>query len=89
MAKNYDYEEVHATVVKSLELIGALAIKSLWFLGIINKGRWYFYRLLISTLLKCPRHLLLSIGLSVSGFHFRKVAEGYNKTPVPLSRQHG
>lgn len=89
MVKNYDYEEVHATVVKSLELIGGLAIKSLWFLGIINKGRWYFCRLLISTLLKCPHHLPLSIGLSVSGSHFQKVAEGYNNTPVPLSRQNG
>ncbi len=55
-------------------------IKSLWFLGIIDKGRWYFWRLLISTLLKYPRHFALSVGLSVSGFHFRKVVEGYNKT---------
>jgi len=63
-------------------------IKSLWFLGMMDKeGRRYFWRLLISTLLKRPRHLPLSIGLSVSGFHFRKVAEGYNKTLLPLSRQ--
>jgi radical SAM superfamily enzyme YgiQ (UPF0313 family) len=55
-------------------------IKSLWFLGIKNKGRRYFWRLIISTLLKNPRNFSLSIGLSVSGFHFRKVIEGYNKT---------
>jgi radical SAM superfamily enzyme YgiQ (UPF0313 family) len=59
-------------------------IKSLWLLGVINKGRSYFWRLLISTLLKRPRHLPLSIGLSVSGFHFRKVAEGYSKNLVTL-----
>jgi radical SAM superfamily enzyme YgiQ (UPF0313 family) len=62
-------------------------IKSLWFLGVWNKGRIYFWRLLISTLLKRPRHFALSIGLSVSGFHFRKVAESYNKTIIKLHRQ--
>jgi len=62
-------------------------IKSLWFLGITNKGRRYFWRLLISTLLKRPRHFPLSISLSVSGFHFRKVAESYNKTILELLRQ--
>ena len=62
-------------------------IKSLWFLGIMDKGRWYFWRLLISTLLKYPRHFPLSVGLSVSGFHFRKVAEGYNKTLLALRRE--
>jgi radical SAM superfamily enzyme YgiQ (UPF0313 family) len=62
-------------------------IKSLWFLGIIDKGRWYFWRLLISTLLKYPRHFAVSVGLSVSGFHFRKVAEDYNKTLLTTRHQ--
>lgn len=62
-------------------------IKSLWFLGITNKGRRYFWKLLISTLLKNPRHFPLSISLSVSGFHFRKVTEGYNKTFFLLRRK--
>jgi radical SAM superfamily enzyme YgiQ (UPF0313 family) len=62
-------------------------IKSLWFLGVTNKGQRYFWRLLISTLLKRPRHFPLSISLSVSGFHFRKVAESYNKTILALRRQ--
>jgi radical SAM superfamily enzyme YgiQ (UPF0313 family) len=62
-------------------------LKSLWFLGVINKGRRYFWRLLIFTLLKRPRHFALSISLSVSGFHFRKVAESYNKTILSMRRQ--
>jgi radical SAM superfamily enzyme YgiQ (UPF0313 family) len=62
-------------------------IKSFWFLGVTNKGRRYFWRLLIFTLLKRPRHFALSIGLSVSGFHFRKVVEGYNKNILALRRQ--
>jgi radical SAM superfamily enzyme YgiQ (UPF0313 family) len=65
----------------------ASLIKTLWFLGIRNKGRRYFWKLLFSTLLKRPRRLPLSIGLSVSGFHFRKVAESYNKTILALRRQ--
>jgi radical SAM superfamily enzyme YgiQ (UPF0313 family) len=62
-------------------------VKTIWFLGVTNKGRRYFWRLLLSTLLKRPRHFALSIGLSVSGFHFRKVAESYNKTILALLRQ--
>jgi radical SAM superfamily enzyme YgiQ (UPF0313 family) len=62
-------------------------IKSFWFLGVRTKGRRYFWRLIISTLMKRPRHFALSINLSVSGFHFRKVIEGYNKTILALPRQ--
>ncbi len=62
-------------------------IKSFWFLGVTNKGRRYFWRLIITTLFKRPRHFPLSISLSVSGFHFRKVAESYNKTILTLRRQ--
>jgi radical SAM superfamily enzyme YgiQ (UPF0313 family) len=62
-------------------------VKSIWFLGFWNKGRRYFWRLLFSTLLKRPRHFALSIGLSVSGFHFRKVAKSYNKTILTLHGQ--
>jgi radical SAM superfamily enzyme YgiQ (UPF0313 family) len=61
--------------------------KTFWFLGVWDKGRIYFWRLLISTLLKRPRHFPTSISLSVSGFHFRKVAEGYNKMFLKLQRQ--
>jgi radical SAM superfamily enzyme YgiQ (UPF0313 family) len=61
--------------------------KTIWFLGITNRGRRYFWRLLILTLLKRPRHFAISMGLSVSGFHFRKVAESYHKTTLTLHRQ--
>jgi radical SAM superfamily enzyme YgiQ (UPF0313 family) len=49
--------------------------KSIWFLGIREKGRRYYWRLILSTLLKKPRAFPLSVSLSVFGFHFRKVAE--------------
>ncbi|MFC1991514.1 B12-binding domain-containing radical SAM protein [Chloroflexota bacterium] len=50
-------------------------LKSLWFLGIKEKGRRYYWKLMIATLFKHPRAFPLSVSLSVFGFHFRKVAE--------------
>ncbi len=61
--------------------------KSIWVLGIREKGRKYYWKLLISTLLKHPRAFPLSVSLSVFGFHFRKVAEKFSqpqlKMPLP------
>lgn len=50
--------------------------KSIWFLGIKEKGgRKYYWKLVLATLFKHPRAFPLSISLSVFGFHFRKVSE--------------
>jgi len=57
-------------------------IKSMWFLGIKEKGRRYFWELFVSTLLRRPRSFPLSISLAVYGFHFRKVVEKYITTPA-------
>jgi hypothetical protein len=57
-------------------------IKSTWFLGIWGKGKRYYWKLLITTLLRRPRSLPLAISLSVYGFHFRKVAEKCISLPI-------
>ena len=57
-------------------------IKSMWFLGVREKGRRYYWRLFASTLLKRPRSFPLSISLAVYGFHFRKIAEKLSSIPV-------
>jgi len=57
-------------------------IKSMWFLGVIERGRKYYWKLFVSTLLKRPRVFPLSISLAVYGFHFRKVFEKYINTPT-------
>jgi len=57
-------------------------IKSMWILGIRENGRRYYWKLLISTLLKHPRSFHLSISLSVFGFHFRKIAEKFSSIPI-------
>lgn len=53
--------------------------KSIWALGIREKGRKYYWKLFISTLLKYPRKLPMTIRFAILGYHFRKVAESYTK----------
>jgi radical SAM superfamily enzyme YgiQ (UPF0313 family) len=62
-------------------------LRALWVLGFVDKGKRYFWRLIFTTLLKRPRKLPISLGLSLSGFHFRKVVEGYNKIFLKLRNQ--
>ena len=62
-------------------------IKSVWVLGIRDRGRKYFWKLLFFSLLKYPRSLAISMMFAVCGFHFRKVVEGYNKTLLAVRYQ--
>lgn len=59
--------------------------KSIWFLGIREKGRKYYWKLFLSTLLKQPRKFAISISLSIYGYHFRKVVEKYISLPIQNS----
>ena len=63
------------------EHLGAFA-KSIWFLGIKERGKRYYWRLLAWTLLKRPRLFPMSVTLAIYGFHFRKVVEGYTEALV-------
>jgi len=58
-------------------------IKSIWILGIQEKGRKYFWELFISTLVKRPKLFPLSMTLSVYGIHFRRVIQKFSNTPSP------
>ena len=57
-------------------------LNSIWFLGIKEKGRRYYWKLLASTLLRHPRSFPLVVGLSIYGYHFRKVVEKYTSSPI-------
>ncbi|MBN2463730.1 MAG: B12-binding domain-containing radical SAM protein [Dehalococcoidia bacterium] len=61
-------------------------VKSVWFLGIIGKGRQYYWRLLAWTLARRPQSFSLSVTLAIYGFHFRKIAEKYT---IALTRDNG
>ncbi len=56
--------------------------KSMWFIGLKEKGRRYYWRLLAWTLVRRPRSFPLSVTLAIYGFHFRKVVERYAKSPA-------
>lgn len=57
-------------------------VNSIWFLGIRDKGRRYYWRLFASTLIKKPRLFPTFVTLSVYGYHFRKVIAKCNLEPV-------
>ncbi len=52
-------------------------MNSIWFLGIKEKGRRYYWRLFASTLVTKPKKFALFVTLSVYGYHFRKVIDKY------------
>ncbi len=53
--------------------------RSVWILGIKEKGREYYWRLLAWTLARRPRLFPLSVRLAIYGFHFRKVLKGHTE----------
>ncbi|HUW65491.1 MAG TPA: DUF4070 domain-containing protein [Spirochaetia bacterium] len=44
-----------------------------WYLGILEKGRRYYWRLILKTLFKRPSFLVEALTLAVYGFHFRRI----------------
>ncbi|MFA4839346.1 MAG: B12-binding domain-containing radical SAM protein [Candidatus Neomarinimicrobiota bacterium] len=52
--------------------IGAL-FKSIWRLGVLEKGKRYYWRLFFYTLMRFPRKFPTAITMAIYGYHFRKV----------------
>ncbi|MHC4214410.1 MAG: B12-binding domain-containing radical SAM protein [Planctomycetota bacterium] len=52
-------------------------LKSIWILGIRAKGRRYYWKLVIWSLVRRPRLFPLAITLAVYGFHFRQIFKNY------------
>lgn len=50
-------------------------LKSLWVLGVRERGRLAYWRLLATTMLASPRKFRTAVELAVIGHHFRRVAE--------------
>lgn len=50
-------------------------IRTLWLLGIVEKGRKYFWKLLFLTLFRYPRFLALAIRFSIYRLHFYRIAQ--------------
>lgn len=52
-------------------------LKSIWFLGIKDKARIYYWKLLFWSLFRRPRFFPLAIAYAIHGLHFRKVFKNY------------
>ena len=48
-------------------------LKAAWKIGILAKGRVYYWKLMFWTLLKCRKNFHLAVVHAIYGFHFRKV----------------
>jgi radical SAM superfamily enzyme YgiQ (UPF0313 family) len=48
-----------------------------WVLGIRDRGKKHFWKLVFSTIFKRPRSFPIAMKLALYGYHFRKVAEKY------------
>ena len=48
-----------------------------WTLGIRDKGKIHFWKMVLSTVFKRPRSFPIAMKLALYGYHFRKVAEKY------------
>lgn len=48
--------------------------KTVWLLGVMEKGRSHFWKLITWTVFRKPRLFPLSVSLAIYGFHFRRVA---------------
>jgi radical SAM superfamily enzyme YgiQ (UPF0313 family) len=58
--------------------------RSMWRIGVIEKGKIYYWMLIFWSL-KNPRRLLLAVRLSIYGFHFRKMLENINSQVQELA----
>lgn len=53
-------------------------LKSVYYLGFLQKNRVYFWKLLLWSIVKKPRSFPLAITFSIYGYHFRKIFKGIN-----------
>jgi hypothetical protein len=52
-------------------------LKSIWFLGIKEKERIYYWKLFFWGLFRKPKLFPTVIDMTIKGFHFRKISENY------------
>ena len=55
--------------------VGA-ALRSLWLMGFVYRGRRAYWRFLVSTLARHPSQFGVAMTLAIMGHHFRIVAAG-------------
>ncbi len=48
-------------------------LQSMWILGVLEKGKRYYWKLILLSLFKYPKKFPLAVTLAIYGFHFRRV----------------
>jgi radical SAM superfamily enzyme YgiQ (UPF0313 family) len=72
-----EYQPIHP-VFKRIQFQDIVSLlKSIWVLGIREKGKRQYWSLFFATLFKHPRKMPISISLAIYGYHFRKITEIY------------
>ncbi len=56
-------------------------LKSVWLLGIVGKGRFYYWKLIFWSL-RNPRYFHLAVTLAIYGFHYRRIFDSYAKAAL-------
>jgi len=54
--------------------------KAFWILGVWERGKQHYWKLMVATVLKRPRSFPLAMKLAIYGYHFRRVADVVGKT---------
>ncbi len=81
-----DYYKRIETFLREYRLPGKSAVRitfqqlkavfrSFWVLGILERGRRYFWRFVILSIIRYPRKFQMAITLAIYGFHFRRVVQ--------------
>ncbi len=75
-----EFKPVKRNRISQLRLCYLTALfKAMFYLGVLEKGRRHYWKLLLKTLVKYPHLLPEAITFAVYGFHFRKI---FNKAPT-------
>jgi len=70
-----EYQPLRGEAAKiTLSDIGAF-FKSIWVLGIREKGKRYYWKLFLYSLLRYPKKFSLAITMAIYGFHFRRIVQ--------------
>ena len=67
-----EYGAQHRPRAPKLSQIKAL-FRSMWVLGVCEKGKRYYWKLFLTNLFLHPKRLSLAITMAVYGFHFRRI----------------
>ncbi|HHT9116214.1 MAG TPA: B12-binding domain-containing radical SAM protein, partial [Candidatus Wunengus californicus] len=69
-----EYKPLKIDIPKSIKNILSL-LRSIYYLGIIGKERFHYWKLLLWTSIHRPKLIPLAIRLSIYGHHYRKIVE--------------